>query len=180
MCNLIKHTHIVPLIPPWEDRCEWHRMTWMTGPDCAVMCNLINTHTHTHTQKNETKQKCLISPQPHFLLFVLQPALRAGSNGGAARDNADTRMVSSPPKARLRKGKTHGKKPRESATEAAPTKSSRDLEVGAHPSPAELLPSGPGKRNPRKHTLSIALPGSVVDNAQNRELKTYLVRPTFL
>ena len=24
-------------------------MTGMTGPDCAVMCNLINTHTHTHT-----------------------------------------------------------------------------------------------------------------------------------
>ena len=44
------HTHTqVPLIPPWEDQCEWHRMTRMTGPDCAVMCNLINTHTHTHT-----------------------------------------------------------------------------------------------------------------------------------
>ena len=24
-------------------------MTRMTGPDCAVMGNLINTHTHTHT-----------------------------------------------------------------------------------------------------------------------------------
>ena len=24
-------------------------MIRMTGPDCAVMCNLINTHTHTHT-----------------------------------------------------------------------------------------------------------------------------------
>ena len=24
-------------------------MTRMTGPDCAVMCNLIHTHTHTHT-----------------------------------------------------------------------------------------------------------------------------------
>ena len=23
-------------------------MTRMTGPDCAVMCNLINTNTHTH------------------------------------------------------------------------------------------------------------------------------------
>ena len=31
---------------------EWHRMTGMTGPDCAVMCNLINTHTHTHTHTN--------------------------------------------------------------------------------------------------------------------------------
>ena len=25
-------------------------MTRMTGPDCAVMYNVINTHTHTHTQ----------------------------------------------------------------------------------------------------------------------------------
>ena len=38
------HTH-----PPREDQCEWHRMTRMTGPDCVVMCNLINTHTHRHT-----------------------------------------------------------------------------------------------------------------------------------
>ena len=29
---------------------EWHIMTRMAGgPDCAVMCNLINTHTQTHT-----------------------------------------------------------------------------------------------------------------------------------
>ena len=27
----------------------WHRMTRMTGPDCAVMCNLINIHTYIHT-----------------------------------------------------------------------------------------------------------------------------------
>ena len=34
-------------------------MTRMTGgPDCAVMCNLINTHTHTHTQQ----QVSLIPP----------------------------------------------------------------------------------------------------------------------
>ena len=37
------HTHKVSWIPPWEDQCEWHRMTRMTGPDCAVMFNLINT-----------------------------------------------------------------------------------------------------------------------------------------
>ena len=45
------HTHTVSLIPPWEDQRELHRMTInrMTRPDCAVMCNLINTHTHTHT-----------------------------------------------------------------------------------------------------------------------------------
>ena len=40
----------VSLIPPWEDQCEWHRMTRMTEPDCAVMCNLINIHTYqVHT-----------------------------------------------------------------------------------------------------------------------------------
>ena len=29
-------------------------MTRMTRPDCAVMCNLINTHTHTHTRTGTT------------------------------------------------------------------------------------------------------------------------------
>ena len=43
--NKYTHTHTHALIPPWEDQCEWHRR--MTGPDCAVMCNLINTHAHT-------------------------------------------------------------------------------------------------------------------------------------
>ena len=33
----LKHTHTHTL-PPWEDQCEWQRMTRMTGPDCAVMC----------------------------------------------------------------------------------------------------------------------------------------------
>ena len=32
-----------------QDQCEWHRMTRMTGPDCAIMGNLVNKHTHTHT-----------------------------------------------------------------------------------------------------------------------------------
>ena len=44
---LIIHTRIgstiLSLIPPWEDQREWHRMTRITGPDCAVMWNLINT-----------------------------------------------------------------------------------------------------------------------------------------
>ena len=34
----------------------WHRMTRMTGPDCVVMCNLINTYIHTyiHTYSIQT------------------------------------------------------------------------------------------------------------------------------
>ena len=37
----------VSWMSPWEDQCEWQRMTInrMAGPDCAVMGNLINTHT---------------------------------------------------------------------------------------------------------------------------------------
>ena len=30
-------------------------MTRMTGPDCVVMCNLINTHTHIHTHTHTHK-----------------------------------------------------------------------------------------------------------------------------
>ena len=43
------YIHAYIQIPPWEDQCEWHRMTRMTGPDYAVMCNLINIHTCIHT-----------------------------------------------------------------------------------------------------------------------------------
>ena len=28
-------------------------MIGMTGPDCAVMCNLINIHTYMHTRENQ-------------------------------------------------------------------------------------------------------------------------------
>ena len=30
-------------------------MTRMTGPDCVVMCNLINTHTHTQGAQGSSK-----------------------------------------------------------------------------------------------------------------------------
>ena len=39
------HTHTQD-----HHQCKWHIMTRMTGPDCAVMGNLINTHTHKRTQ----------------------------------------------------------------------------------------------------------------------------------
>ena len=56
------HTHTISLIPPREDQCEWHRMTRMTGPDCVVVCNLINTPTHTHTHTHTHTQVSLIPP----------------------------------------------------------------------------------------------------------------------
>ena len=45
-------------------------MTRMTGPDCAVMCNLINTHTHTVANRargllnREKKKKSGNAPPP--------------------------------------------------------------------------------------------------------------------
>ena len=30
----------------------------MTGPDCAVMCNLINIHTYIHTYMGGKRKKC--------------------------------------------------------------------------------------------------------------------------
>ena len=39
------------------------RMARMIGPDCAVMCNLINTHTHTHTHTHNTHN--LINTHTH-------------------------------------------------------------------------------------------------------------------
>ena len=33
-------------------------MTRMTGPDCVVMCNLINTHTHTAKKRKKPLNSC--------------------------------------------------------------------------------------------------------------------------
>ena len=51
------HTYVH--IPPREDQCEWHRMTRMTGPDCVVMCNLINTYIHTYIHTGAQGTLCL-------------------------------------------------------------------------------------------------------------------------
>ena len=37
------HAHTSIIDTPWEDQCEWHRITIVTGSDCAVMYNLIHT-----------------------------------------------------------------------------------------------------------------------------------------
>ena len=82
------HTHTqVSLIPPWEDQREWHRMTRMTRPDCAVMCNLINTHTHTHTQR---------APRPPSTFLpdhLLRPHATSGSNVRACNAHAHKPIV---------------------------------------------------------------------------------------
>ena len=61
----------VSLIPPWEDQCEWHRMTRMTRPDCAVMRNLLNIHPYIHV--------CRLSP------FFKVRALRTHEYNTSAR-----------------------------------------------------------------------------------------------
>ena len=45
-------------------------MTRMTRPDCAVMCNLINTHTHTHEHKIHTSIAVENARSPAHHLFV--------------------------------------------------------------------------------------------------------------
>ena len=68
-------------------------MTRMTGPDCAVMCNLINTHTHTQlTHTITTGAGALFDNHPRLKnkallldITIVNPC--AGSNlGNAARD----------------------------------------------------------------------------------------------
>ena len=50
-------------------------MTRMTGPDCAVMCNLINTltytHTHTHTHTHTQIVPSVVSYASH--LYAREP-----------------------------------------------------------------------------------------------------------
>ena len=87
--------------------------------------------------------------------------------------------ISSPPKERRRLGKTHGRARKDgdstNTSGARGAGGGRRREGGVDDGGPVLTPGGPGQGKPRKHTLSIAIPGSVVDNAQNRELKTYLV-----
>ena len=51
--QLNKYTYIHTYIPTYQVQTYihtyMHRMTRMTGPDCVVMCNLINIHTYIHT-----------------------------------------------------------------------------------------------------------------------------------
>ena len=64
--GITTHTHTHP--PLGGSMRVASRMTRMTGPDCAVMWNLINTHTHTHTHTEVARLRRRFS-------FVLQQAL---------------------------------------------------------------------------------------------------------
>ena len=43
--SMDREGQVAPLCATKKTYTHKHRMTRMTGPDCAVMCNLINTHT---------------------------------------------------------------------------------------------------------------------------------------
>ena len=59
-------------------------MTRMTGPDCAVMCNLINTHTHTHTHTHMVA----VSPRaPWFAGAFSRDCTFLGCRGGVLTIN---------------------------------------------------------------------------------------------
>ena len=83
VCVIIQHTRYKN---PWQDQCEWHIMTRITGPDCAVVCNLINTrititytHTNTHTHSVEGERDRLFR-KSYVRAFILH------SGGGLESD----------------------------------------------------------------------------------------------
>ena len=65
-------------------------MTRMTGPDCAVMCNVINTgthtHTHTHTNNRQLRSQGLVSVQAHRTRGVTGSEGQEGANGVGGGD----------------------------------------------------------------------------------------------
>ena len=79
---------IAIVIPPWEDQCEWHRMTRMAGgPDCAVMCVVCFLPIHSGHQwtyqpgshrRKVTQDFSSILSAVHALIFLarrIQPFL---------------------------------------------------------------------------------------------------------
>ena len=52
-------------------------MTRMTRPDCAVMCNLINTHTHTCSMGNSVNS--VISVRKVTVILYLHINRHAGT-----------------------------------------------------------------------------------------------------
>ena len=51
-------------------------MTRMTGPDCAVMCNLINIHTYIHNIHTYIRRS-----KPHGLLGIFRVIVCFGVRG---------------------------------------------------------------------------------------------------
>ena len=76
-------------------------MTGMAGPDCAVMCNSINTHTHTHARTHTLTERPMASALFEELYVVRhrsQETLNRGYRGSsraalAAEENPQGRGI---------------------------------------------------------------------------------------
>ena len=60
----------------------WHIITRMKMPDCAVVCNLINTHNKHITQ--EGTNKLLYGIRAMFVLYLIFPLMMSASLTAAA------------------------------------------------------------------------------------------------
>ena len=63
-----------------------------TGPNCAAMCNLINTHTHTHTHIGEGGREAKKRKKPQN--SCRRSAGNGGDTGGERKKNRKERVGS--------------------------------------------------------------------------------------
>ena len=69
------HTHVsqqVPLISPWKDQCEWHRITRTAGSDCAVRRHNMGNGGDLGGKRKKSRQYKFYSfsfELPFFLMF---------------------------------------------------------------------------------------------------------------
>ena len=71
-------------------------MTRMTGPDCAVMCNLINTHTHTHINPHSIQADETIPTQKEGTVHTTRQVGTWMRNTGTWKRNTGTGRTPSP------------------------------------------------------------------------------------
>ena len=84
-------------------------MTRMTGPDCVVMCNLINTYIHTYS----FRQNHILYQQLRCFSFVSYPVVYVVANavrGMLDRKRSEGHLQSSNESITIKQGKTDRKK----------------------------------------------------------------------
>ena len=71
-------------------------MTRMTGPDCVVMCNLINTHTHTHTHTRLSTDMCVLCVCVCVVVPFIQDVRLVDAPAGVTQVEGQTRLLHLP------------------------------------------------------------------------------------
>ena len=79
-------------------------MTRMTGPDCAVMCNLINIHIHTHTHTHTCRKERVGSVAANSDNLGSNKEAGGGAQGAQGSSKICTSRESVPPLSRLIRG----------------------------------------------------------------------------